>query len=108
MAELEPEEVASFRAAPEGSSPEPPLEGLEHRVAPRTQARPQEFEVRLEAAARDELGNRRLSEERRRDVGGHGALLERARIGGRKHEVAGAQAGGDRLRERRGVRDEIA
>ena len=79
----------------------------EHRVAARLQLTANALEIRLEVTACDELGHDGLREERRGDVRRDRALLEGRSVGSREHEVAGSHARSDRLREGRGVGDQL-
>ena len=82
LRQLEPDEVAALRVRP-ARVRQPALERLHHRVAPRTEQPVHTHEVRLEVPARDELEDRRLAEQRGRDVGRVRVLLEllRERLG---------------------------
>ncbi len=106
--EVEPDEVPARRAAPRRAARErarasaPSIASRRARSSAQTRSRFGSKRPRATNSADD-----RLREERRRDVGRDGPLLERRRVGVGKDEVPGADAGRHRLRERRRVRDEL-
>ena len=85
VGQVEPEEVAALGPVPASVAGELALERLQHRVAPILEQPAHALEVRLEEPASKELEDRRLGQQRRRDVRGRGELLER-RAERRRHD----------------------
>ena len=108
LGEVEPEEVAALRAVPARAAGELAVERLEHRVTPFAQEPGHALEVRLEQAAPEEIVDRRLRQQGRRDVRRGDQRLELRGQRGRHDQVADPQPRRDRLRERRAVEDVLA
>src|SRR5207244_2083958 len=67
--QLEPDEVPALRSGPAGTPAQAQLERLEHRVPAPAEQVTHTFDVALEQPAPQKLVQRRLRDERRRDVG---------------------------------------